>query len=170
MVKRKPMKSEIAHKIKHRKVPNDEFITPQELADKLVKLVPITKNDIICDNAYGTGVFYKAFEYTPAIIKQFCKDDFFEWDKKQHWFITNPPYSRLDRWLEHSCKLAIKGFDYLLGLHNLTPRRIEMCEKYGFGITKIYLCKVYKWFGISAFIVWEKGKKGIIQYDRIVWR
>ena len=43
-------------------------------------------------------------------------------------------------------------------------------EKMGFGITKVYLCKVFKWFGISAFIIWQKNKKGIVKYNRIIWR
>jgi len=163
------MKSQIAHKIKHREVPNDNFITPQELANKLVQLVPVESTDIICDNAYGTGVFLRAFNKIDVAIRQSTKD-FFNWKVKQHWFITNPPYSNLDEWLRHSCKYSTKGFAYLLGLHNLTPRRIEICEKAGFGITKIHLCKVFKWFGISAFVIWEKNKKGIIEYNRKVWR
>jgi len=150
----------IAHKIKHRLVPNNEFYTPRELADKLFVLVPIQKDDIIMDNAYGTGNFY---------FGGLKSTDFLNDSRQVDWYITNPPYSFLDDWLLKSCE-AKKGFAYLLGIHNLTPRRIEMCEKMGFGITKIYLCKVFKWFGISAFIIWEKNKKGIIDYDRIVWR
>lgn len=168
------MKSQIAHNIKHREIPNDEFYTPQELADKLVSMVPIETN-IVCDNAYGTGVFYQALRKTSAAIVQKCdkKQDFLKWTTKQHWFITNPPYSNLDEWLEHSCKYATKGFAYLLGIHNLTPRRIELCESYGFYIRRIHFCKVFKWFGISAFIIWEKKDKksrATISYDRIVWR
>jgi len=160
------MRSEIAHKIKHRKIANDEFFTPLELAKKLIGLVPLKKNDIVLDPAKGSGNFFNNFpNYT---INQ-TTDDFFDFNKKQNWLITNPPYSKLDEWLEHSCEIATKGFAYLFGLHNLTPRRIEMCEKMGFGITKIYLCKVFKWFGISAFIIWQKNKKGIINYNRKVW-
>ena len=71
------IKSHIAHKIKHREIPNDEFITPQELANKLVKMVPLMGQKIVCDNAYGTGVFYKALrEHSSATIVQFSKDFF----------------------------------------------------------------------------------------------
>lgn len=154
------MKTQIAHKIKHREKANNEFITPKELAKKLFKLVPTKEGDIIMDNAYGTGNFY---------FGGLKSTDFLNDGKEVSWYITNPPYSFLDDWLLKSCQ-AKKGFAYLLGLHNLTPKRIEMCEKMGFGITKIYLCKVFEWFGISAFIIWEKNKKGIINYDRVVWR
>lgn len=157
------MKSEVAHKIKHRENPNNEFMTPEKLAEKLFKLVSIEKNDIIMDNAYGTGNFY---------FGGLKSNDFLNDSRKVDWYITNPPYSFLDIWLEKSCQ-ARKGFAYLLGLHNLTPRRIEACEKAGFKITHIHLCKVFKWFGISAFIIWKKNsqsKKVKLTYDRIVWR
>lgn len=90
------MKSLIAHKIKHRKIPNDDFYTPEELVKKLIKLVPIKKEDIICDNAFGKGVFYNNFP--DVFVKQKCdkKTDFLKWTTKQTWFITNPPYSNLD--------------------------------------------------------------------------
>jgi len=153
------MKSQIAHKIKHRETPNNEFFIPRRLAEKLFELVPVKKGEVIMDNAYGTGNFY---------FGGLKSNDFLNDNRKVDWYITNPPYSFLDKWLIKSCE-AKKGFAYLLGIHNLTPRRIEMCEQMGFGITKIYLCKVFKWFGISAFIVWEKNKRGIIEYSRKVW-
>ena len=36
--------------------------------------------------------------------------------------------------------------------------------------TKIHMCKVFKWFGMSVAVVWEKNGKPIISYDRVVWR
>ena len=153
------MKSQISHNIKHRKVPNDEFYTPRILAEKLFRMVPTSNDDVVMDNAYGTGNFY---------FGGLKSKDFFNDNREVDWYITNPPYSCIEEWLDKSCQ-AKKGFAYLLGLHNLTPRRIEICERNGFYITKIFLCKVFKWFGISAFVVWEKKKKGIIDYDRVVY-
>jgi hypothetical protein len=155
------MKSKIAHDIKHRVSPNDEFETPVLLAKKLYELVSISSGDVVMDNAYGGGNFYQESDLYST--------DFFNDDRAVDWYITNPPYSKIDEWLKKSCS-AKKGFAYLLGLHNLTPKRIEACEKMGFGITKIFLCKVFKWFGISAFVIWGRGAKGIIEYDRIVWK
>lgn len=148
----------IAHSIKHRENPNDEFMTPPYLAKKLYEWVNPAGR--VLDSAYGTGNF--TFDLSTC--------DFFDWDEKVDWIVTNPPYSKIDKYLEHSCEIADKGFAYLLGLHNLTPKRIEACEKQGFYITRIHLCKVFKWFGISAMVVWEKNGKPIIDYDRKVWR
>jgi len=161
------IKSRIAHSIKHRKVANDEFYTPVNLVKRLVKLVPFEKYDTVLDAAYGTGNFYNNFPY--GTIGSYTKN-FYRKRANFDWIITNPPYSHLDKWLEHSCKIATKGFGYLLGINNLTPKRIEACEQQGFFITKIYMCKVFRWFGMSIFVLWEKDKKPIIKYDRIVWR
>jgi len=159
------MNSSITHGIKHRIVSDDEFYTPEILAERLIKLIPLDKDDVVLSAAYGTGNFYKHYpgakEYTT---------DFFHWHKKVDWIIDNPPYSKLDRWLDHSADVCEKGFAYLIGLHNLTPRRIGILEERGFFIKKIHLCKVFKWFGISAFIVWEKSPGGLVEYDRTVWR
>jgi hypothetical protein len=154
------MISKTNHDIKHRKEPNNEFYTPRELAKMLFSFVPIVYGDTIMDNAYGTGKFY---------FKGLKSKDFFNDNRKVDWYITNPPYSDLDKWLIKSSN-ARKGFAYLLGINNLTAKRIEDCEKRGFYITHIHLCKVFKWFGMSAFVIWEKNKKGIIGYDRTVWK
>jgi type I restriction-modification system DNA methylase subunit len=111
------MKSSIAHNIKHRTVPNDEFFTPELLAKKLIEMVNFNKEDIILSSAYGTGNFYKHFPKN----KKFTKD-FFNWNERVDWIIDNPPYSKLDNWLDHSADVCDKGFAYLLGLHNITPK------------------------------------------------
>ena len=154
------MISKTNHDIKHRTKPNDEFYTPRLLAMELFPKVPIKAYDIIMDNAFGTGNFY---------FGGYKSKDFFNDDRVVDWYITNPPYSCLDAWLEKSCN-ARRGFAYLLGINNLTAKRIQDCEKRGFYITHIHLCKVFKWFGMSAFVIWEKNKKGIIGYDRTVWK
>ena len=76
----------------------------------------------------------------------------------------------IDKVLEKSVSLSPHTISYLIGINNLTPKRIEYMENKGYYITKIHLCKVYKWYGMSCIVVWEKDKKGIINYDRIVWK
>jgi hypothetical protein len=161
------MRSETSHNIKHRKKANDEFYTPVNLAKFLCSLVPIKDGQSVLDGAYGTGNFYNS--YPKEWEAQYTKS-FFEVAHHFDWIITNPPYSCLDSWLNKSCKVSKVGFAYLLLGHAVTPKRIEMCENNGFGITKIHKCKVFKWYGISEFVVWEKGKQGIINYDRVVWK
>ena len=58
----------------------------------------------------------------------------------------------------------------LIGINNLTTRRIEWCENAGYGLTKMKMMKVYKWYGMSVIVVFEKNKQSIISFDRIVWK
>ena len=53
---------------------------------------------------------------------------------------------------------------------NLTARRIEMFEDAGYGLTKIHMCKIFKWYGMSFIVQFEKDKTSIISFDRIVWK
>lgn len=159
--------SKLNHNIKHRIKPNDEFYTPSKLANYLVTLCPLNDGDIVLDSAYGTGIFYDCYPTGTIKLKT---TSFFDWDRIVDWIISNPPYSKIDLFLEHSCDVATKGFAYLLGLHNLTPKRIEICENKGFYITQIHLSKVFHWYGISAFVIWEKDKPPILNYDRTVWK
>lgn len=162
------MKSDIAHKIKHRKFANDEFMTPPKLAKGLVKLVPLVAGNEVIDPCPGDGAFYDALP--SFVFKSKIIGDFFSFNHNIEWLVSNPPYSKLDDWLKHSFDISEIGVAYLLGLHNITPRRLEMANGYGFGLTTMHLCKVFHWFGISAFCIWQKGKEDIIRYDRIVWR
>jgi len=32
------------------------------------------------------------------------------------------------------------------------------------------MLKVYKWFGMSYIVIWEKNKKSILDYDRVIYK
>lgn len=162
------MNSRITHNIKHRTYANDEFMTPEKLADNLVTKVPLVKGDSILEPCMGTGAFFGAYPH--FVNSESLGSGFLEYNKQVDWIITNPPYSDLDNWLKHCFQIADKGVALLIGLLNITPKRLEMANKAGFGLSQIHICKVFHWFGISAFCIWEKGEQDIITYDRIVWR
>uniref|UniRef100_A0A6M3KIY5 Putative methyltransferase n=1 Tax=viral metagenome TaxID=1070528 RepID=A0A6M3KIY5_9ZZZZ len=162
------MKSGLTHQIKHRQYANDEFMTPPELAKKLITLVPLRKGNTVLDPCPGKGAFYNNFP--PEVFKSRILGDFLECQTDFDWIIGNPPYSKLDNWFVKTIELSTWGFAYLLGSINITPRRLEIVNEAGFGLTHIHLCKVFHWFGISAFCIWEKDKPNIIGYDRNIWR
>ena len=162
--------SKIGHKIKQRQRPNDNFTTPEALAVKLIKVVELKRGQVVLDPALGTGSFYRNFP--DFVVARCCDEDknFFMWTEAVDWIITNPPYSCLDKWLEKSFQISKVGCAYLLGLHNITPRRIEIANRAGLGLLSMHLCKVFRWMGISAFVIFERGKENCLSYDRIVWR
>jgi len=170
------MKSSICHKIKYNKLGNDCILTPPDLAKSLIKMADIAEGDVLYDPFAGKGA--KAFydNYPDENVKYYSEIteglDFFEFEKEVDWIITNPPYSILDPILEYSAVICRKGFAYLLGFNNLTAKRIEDCNKRGFYLSKMHICKVMSYFGMSAFWVFERGtkEKNILSYDRTVWK
>lgn len=161
------MNSKTGHLIKHRVYANDEFMTPPELAKILISKVPFKFGDAVLDPCPGERAFIGS--YPKNVFRISINGDFLEFNAQVDWIVTNPPYSDLDRWLEHCFTITKYGVGLLLGLHNITPKRMELANKFDFGLTSIHLCKVFHWFGISAFCIWEKGAKDIITYDRVVW-
>lgn len=120
------------------------------------------------DSAYGTGNFFNCF---PSVTHNHYTKNFEKWNTPVDWIVTNPPYSLLNKWwLTHTYKYAKKGFGYLVGQGNLTCKRMEEANAAGFGLTRIHMCKVFKWFGMSYFVVFEKDMPNLISYDRKVWR
>lgn len=168
------MRTETAHMIKHREHSRDDFFTPRALAKLCIDMIPIDRDkDFLLDPARGRGAFYEQFETKQK--PDYCEIaeglDFFAHEAKCDWIITNPPYSVLDDWFRKTLHLQPrKGFAYLLGWNNLTARRLECCEQAGYGLTRIKMFKVFRWFGMSGFFVFEKGKESIIEYERTVWR
>ena len=45
-----------------------------------------------------------------------------------------------------------------------------MLNKAGYGLTKIHMCKVWKWYGMSIIVQFEYDKENIISFDRNIWR
>ena len=168
------MNSNVAHKIKHRDKPKDVFITPEKLSKTHIDMI---------DESYRNLVWYDPFKNSGSYYNQYpCANenkkwseilenkDFFDFNEEVDVIASNPPYSMIDKVLEKSVSLKPMIISYLLGINNLTAKRMEYMENQGYYITKLHMCKVFKWFGMSLIVVWEKGGKSILSYDRKVWR
>jgi len=172
------MASKINTDIKKRSNPNDVFYTPLPLVKIHLEFVKeyVDEGDIIFDGFYGSGNYYKTypevfttntFDFTEIEMGK----DFFEYDKKVNMIVSNPPYSMIDKVLEKSISLEPHTISYLIGQNNLTCKRIEYMNSNGYFLDKMYFTKVFKWFGMSAIVVFtKKSKKNCIEFDRTVWK
>ena len=52
--------------------------------------------------------------------------------------------SELKRHRDRLIELKPRIISYLIGLHNLTTRRIEIFNKADYGLTSLKMCKIYK--------------------------
>ncbi len=166
------MNSKISHNIKKRETPKDIFITPKPLALTHINMI---------DNKYNNKIWYDPFRNSGNYYSQFPTHkkewseildgkDFFEFNKNIDVICSNPPYSMIDKILEKCVSLNPDVISFLLGINNLTSKRIEYMENNNYHITKLHMCKVWKWYGMSLIIVWEKNKNPILTYDRVVWK
>lgn len=164
------MKSVISTKIKQRAIPNDIFITPPKLAKTAIDMIDYNENDIWLDPFKNDGSYYNQFPNNKKWCEILENKDFFDFDEPVDIICSNPPYSCIDKVLLKSVELKPRVIQYLLGINNLTAKRLEFMEKYNYGLTKIHMCKVFKWYGMSCIFQFEKDKKSIISFDRNVWR
>lgn len=164
--------SNINHSIMNRTNPNDIFITPLELAKKHIDSIKHKPTDIWYDPFKNNGSYYNQFPSENKRWSEILENrNFFDFNEPVDVICSNPPYSLMDEVLKKSIELNPRVISYLIGVNNLTTRRIQIMENAGYKITYLHLMKVYKWFGMSAIVVWEKTENAsIISYDRIVWK
>jgi hypothetical protein len=170
------MSSEISHAIKHRASANDRFYTPASAVkvhlDKFKGIIP--DDAIILEPFYGKGAYFSEMKnYFPRCELEYTEidldSDFFEYKKKVDYIISNPPYSILDRVLEHSVSLKPQVISYLIGFHNLTAKRVEFMNNNGYFISDFHLTKIFKWYGMSLIVTFSNEiTTNIISIDRTV--
>jgi hypothetical protein len=163
------MLSSINHKIKKRDESKDIFYTPLNVVKIHLSLIDFFNNDKWLDPFYGEGIYYNNF---PSNNKEWCEilknKDFFDYNNDVDIICSNPPYSIFDKVIEKSIELKPRIISYLININNLTTKRIEIFNNAGYGLKKIHMTKIYKWFGMSYIVVFEKGVQNCITYDRII--
>lgn len=172
------MQSKTNHKIKQRETPNDVFYTPLNLVKKHLELVkPFVKdNDKILDPFFGEGAYHNlykdyylnnTFDFTEITLNK----DFFNYNTPVDIIISNPPYSIINKVLEHSIKLKPKVISYLIALHNLTTKRIEYMNQNGYILKELCMLKVNSWFGMSSIVIFVKENgDNCISFDRTIYK
>jgi hypothetical protein len=84
--------------------PNDVVFTPDWLAKQICGMFPIGGK--VLESCKGEGVFLK---YLP-VGTDWCEivegKNYYDYNDKVDWIVTNPPYSDFNRFLEHSFQLA----------------------------------------------------------------
>ena len=124
--------------------PNDDILTPVEISKEIINKFNLY--GIVLDPFKGKGSFYNQFP--DNIEKDWCEikenKDFFKYNKKVDWIISNPPYSIFDKVLEHSFEIA-DNIVYLVPLSKVVSSmgRIRKIKRYG-GVPYIYILSASK--------------------------
>jgi hypothetical protein len=163
------MSSHISHSIQSRTTPNDVFYTPESAVIKHLSLIHHNPTDKWLDPFLGQGAYYDRFPTENKDWTEISKGrDFFDYTGHADIICSNPPYSMIDLVLEKSVQVKPRIISYLIGQGNLTPKRIAYMNQQGYGLTHIHMLKIFKWYGISYIVVFEKGGSNCVSFDRIV--
>jgi len=156
--------------------------TPLDLAIDIVNHFKPRGN--ILEPCKGEGAFIKAYE-TYNLITQLSGQegikwawteilegkDFFEWTEKVDWIITNPPYSKLRKFLQKSMEVS-DNVVFLTTINHLWLKAIlRDVENAGFGIKEIIIFDTPKTFPQAGFQIGcfylKKNYVGEIKFGKI---
>ena len=146
----------------------DLVMTPEYLAIDIIEHFKPTGR--VLDPSRGLGAFYNNFNTEDKDWCELAEDkDFFSYDKKVDWIITNPPWSKMREFLEHGMKIS-NNIVYLTTInHYTTKRRIRDMKQNGFGLKEIYNIETPKSFPQSGFQVAAihtlRGYEGNIEFS-----
>lgn len=169
------MNSQTSHAIKQRQEAKDVFYTPITVVQKHLSLIESNETDVWYDPFAGKNIYFNNF----PTKKKFCSEisrgtDFFKFNLPIDIICSNPPYSIIDKVLEHSVSLKPRVISYLLLEGKMTPKRLEFMNNSGYSLTSQYICKVWSWYGMAVAYTFTKMEKPDnlckVVYDRIVHR
>ena len=83
---------------------NDVVFTPDWLAKKICSMFPIQGK--VLEPCKGEGAFLRYLPNDTDWCEIADGINFYDYNKKVDWIVTNPPYSDFNRFLEHSFELA----------------------------------------------------------------
>lgn len=146
--------------------PNDLVMTPEHIAKEMIGFYDIEVGATVLDPCRGGGSFYDNYpEYCNKVSCEITEGrDFFNWEQKVDWIITNPPYSIFGEFLAHSLRWS-NNVCFLIPLAKLLTslRRINMVMNYG-GIVSMRIIGASKCgfpFGFpAAAIHMKRGYEG----------
>ena len=144
---------------------DDVVMTPEDLARELIKhFNPQGKGLEPCR---GTGNIWKNLNNA-----EWCEitegKDFFDWVEHVDYIFTNPPWSQIRRFLQHSYEIADEIYMLFTINHLWTKARLKDMRKAGFGIKEICTFDTPSNFPQSGFQVGmvhlSRGYSGNIQF------
>lgn len=83
---------------------NDVVFTPEALSSQICKMFPISGK--VLEPCKGEGAFLKFLPEGTEWCEIAEGKNFYDYNEKVDWLVTNPPYSDFNRFLEHSFNLA----------------------------------------------------------------
>lgn len=148
---------------------DDVVMTPEDLAIRLIKhFNPQGKGLEPCR---GTGNFYRNLPQPCEWCEITEGKDFFEWSEPVDYIFTNPPWSQIRNFLQHSYEITNEIYILFTINHLWTKARLKDMNDKHFGIKEICIFDTPKNFPQSGFQVGmvhlSRGYSGNIQFKEL---
>ena len=114
----------------------DVVYTPRTLAKDIID--NFNPSGVILDPCKGDGAFYDQLPEPKYWAELQEGVDFLKWTKKVDWIISNPPWSKMRVFLNHSYMIADNVVFLSTMTHFCTKARLRDAQKYGFGLKEFY--------------------------------
>jgi len=145
---------------------NDIIYTPEYLTEQIVEYFKPTGK--MLEPCKGEGSFLK---YMPNA--DWCEIqegvDFFDYNRKVDWIITNPPYSILRKFLQKSMEVSNNVVFLIPWNHICLTARLRDIREAGFGIKEVILTPYpdnFPKMGFAMSVVHlQKGYSGNIKFE-----
>ena len=129
---------------------NDIVMTPEPLAKMIVE--HFNPKGKLLEPCCGNGAFLKYMK--GADWCEITKNkDFFDYNQTADWLITNPPFSKIRKFLQHCYKLEIKNIVFLCPTNHILglKARLNDMRNEQYGIKEIIMIDTPKEFPQSGF-------------------
>jgi hypothetical protein len=130
---------------------NDRVMTPLPLARALVDA--LQPSGRLLEPAAGDGAFVEAMQ--PYGDVQWCEidrgRDFFEYQGRVDWLISNPPWSLFRQFLQHAMTVADNVAFLVTVNHWWTNHRRQLLADHGFAIRRVIECRAPKSWKAPGF-------------------
>ena len=129
-------------------ISNDKVMTPESLAKALVQYFEPSGRGL--EPCRGTGNIWRYLENADWCEITESKD-FFDYTDKVDYIFTNPPWSKIRLFLQHSMEIANDIYFLFTINHLWTKARLRDIKNNGFGIVEICLFDAPKEFPQTGF-------------------
>ena len=156
------------------------MFTPDDTASEIMSWISpqIPIEDSVLESFKGNGVFYDKIPNK----KYYCEIDngidFFKYDKKVDWVISNPPFRVMYNnevinafvlIINKTMELCNKGFFYLINhklWSSITVKRLREWSNNKWVISAIKIIEIKKWYGRYYIVKFEKNGESIFDFGK----
>lgn len=146
-------------------VSNDNVDTPLDVAKRIVEYFKPTGR--ILEPCKGSGNFLSCLPERTMWCELKEGRDFFDFMDHVDWIITNPPWSKMRKFLKHSMEIADNVCFLMTINHVWTKARLRDMRDFGFGIREIIMIdtpSTFQKFGFQVGVVhFKRGHYGDIK-------